>query len=106
MWTQWKDQVQYFVSNRFAAAARRSGAGRKHPCPFLRSLRGPAPDPWSQAKAHGERSGQAQGRGSPRGMQPVWKPPGCVTHPFIEMLLDLCAFVFFSDLEEVRIQVV
>ena len=99
--------MTYFVSNRFAAAtAWRSGAGCKHPCPFVRSLhRGPAPDPQSKARAPGERSGRAQGRGTPQGIQSVSKLPDFVTCAFIETLLDLCASVFFSDLETFRIQV-
>ncbi|KAF6332613.1 hypothetical protein mRhiFer1_001675 [Rhinolophus ferrumequinum] len=49
---------------RFAAAARRSGAGCKHQCFFLHSFHGPASYLWSKAKIHRERSRQTKGRDS------------------------------------------
>lgn len=99
-----KGSVKCFVPNRFAAAARRSGAGCKHQCFFLHSFHGPASYLWSKAKIHRERSRQTKGGGTPQKIQ----SRNCldvVTSPFLEMLLYPCAFVVSSDLGKCRIQV-
>lgn len=95
LWTWWKDQVKYFVSDRFAAASRRSGGRHLHACSFLHSFRSPAHHLRGRAGAHWERSTQTNGRGTPRGVQLVLKLPWFCNSSFQRnAAISMCFLIF------------
>lgn len=106
-----KDQATCFASHRLAAAAARGGGGRQHPhssrhsSRCRHSSRSPASDPCGQPKAHGGRSGRAEGRGTPWWTRSVWKSQWFCNLSFRKNVPLPVSLVFFSDLGKFQVQV-